>query len=660
MSSLRYKALGALVLLLVSTSKAFCEDSVDLVPAIRKANHESLKLMSASLTNDANSCVRFSFGYIQEGDAQIELSNLPQQWTTSWNKFRALSMTMKSSTVEPLFLDLKHAGITKTLVIEPLQNVRLKVVVPFENNHFHAREFGSSVGAKAWPTRLSAPKQLDSMVFRMHYPAAASELTLCSMQLLEDPVPTEILDRKAIIDKFGQWKSASWPGKVASQDDLQTLWTTERLPEVDFGYCPLGGDKRTTLRSTGFFRTDKLQGRWTLVDPHGHPFFSAGMDLAQIRNSSFGTPAAGNEFLFASLPPQGPAWIKEKDGSLVSFYVANIMKRYGVNWEEKADAHLIQRLKNWGFNSFGNWSDGKLASKNAFPYVLPLYGWYTKKMFYYPYSLPDVFSDEFQKTAEAAALEQCKKHADDASLIGWFLDNEPVWGTSFETEKSWADIVLDDPEPSATKTYLKEKLSRDPKNAAAIKEHFLYDCLEKYLTVITRAVRKADGHHLILGVRFAGAPDEDWLKLSALFDVLSVNIYTKELAPDSTQVHHWAEVSGRPVLIGEFTSGAPGRGLQGFFYGRFKAKDQAERGVAYRYFVENAAAHPDIVGTHWFQLVDDMPTGRNDGERINYGFLNVLDVPYEPLVAAARETHQRLYALMFGKEKPSQVVPRMN
>ena len=52
-------------------------------------------------------------------------------------------------------------------------------------------------------------------------------------------------------------------------------------------------------------------------------------------------------------------------------------------------------------------------------------------------------------------------------------------------------------------------------------------------------------------------------------------------------------------------------------------RDYAERGKAYRYYVENSAASPYIIGTHWFQMVDDLPTGRpGDGERLNYGFLN--------------------------------------
>ena len=63
-----------------------------------------------------------------------------------------------------------------------------------------------------------------------------------------------------------------------------------------------------------------------------------------------------------------------------------------------------------------------------------------------------------------------------------------------------------------------------------------------------------------------------------------------------------------------------------------------------------AAAHPAIIGTHWFQLVDDLPTGRpSEEERLNYGFLNVLDLPYRELVDAARETHRRIYDVKSGK-----------
>jgi len=46
--------------------------------------------------------------------------------------------------------------------------------------------------------------------------------------------------------------------------------------------------------------------------------------------------------------------------------------------------------------------------------------------------------------------------------------------------------------------------------------------------------------------------------------------------------------------------------------------------VRYRYYVENAAAHPALIGTHWFQWIDQPSTGRNDGENYNIGFLVLL------------------------------------
>ena len=48
-----------------------------------------------------------------------------------------------------------------------------------------------------------------------------------------------------------------------------------------------------------------------------------------------------------------------------------------------------------------------------------------------------------------------------------------------------------------------------------------------------------------------------------------------------------ARFSGRPILIGEFHIGVPADGLAA---GLVQAKDQAERGIAYRYYVEQALA----------------------------------------------------------------------
>jgi hypothetical protein len=108
-------------------------------------------------------------------------------------------------------------------------------------------------------------------------------------------------------------------------------------------------------------------------------------------------------------------------------------------------------------------------------------------------------------------------------------------------------------------------------------------------------------------------------------------------------------LTGLPIIIGEFHFGTPGRGLSP---GLRQTISQEERGVAYRYYVENAVAHPSLIGTHWFQWWDQPSTGRGDGENYNIGLVDVTDRPYKELIDAARETHQRLYEIHSGKIPP--------
>jgi hypothetical protein len=115
------------------------------------------------------------------------------------------------------------------------------------------------------------------------------------------------------------------------------------------------------------------------------------------------------------------------------------------------------------------------------------------------------------------------------------------------------------------------------------------------------------------------------------------------------------EVTGRPIIIGEFHFGVPERGLAA---GLVQVRDQAERGLAYRYYVEQAAAHPAFIGTSWFQWVDQPSLGRMDGENYNIGLVDVLDRPYPEMIEAMKTTHKRLQAIHAGKLAPYDVKPR--
>ena len=110
------------------------------------------------------------------------------------------------------------------------------------------------------------------------------------------------------------------------------------------------------------------------------------------------------------------------------------------------------------------------------------------------------------------------------------------------------------------------------------------------------------------------------------------------------------ERCNKPVIIGEFHFGALDRGLLGT--GLRGVATQQQRGAAYRNYVEAAAAHPAIVGTHYFQLNDQHALGRFDGECWNIGFVDVCLKPYEELGDAARVTHERIHAVMDGSTRP--------
>jgi hypothetical protein len=295
------------------------------------------------------------------------------------------------------------------------------------------------------------------------------------------------------------------------------------------------------------------------------------------------------------------------------------------------------------------------------PYVIPLEGWRTKKTFPFPWNFPDVFSKEFEDNVDAAARRQLLPLRNDPNLIGWFIGNEPQWARSFGSLTPWPDMLLADPEPSATKDKLLALLKANPAAEKQIKADFLFLCAQRYFEVIVAALRRHDPNHLVLGIRYAENPSNRWVEMSRLFDVFSVNIYSRDFAPEAANIKRFSEVSGKPVIIGEFTAAAPGRGMQGLFYWGHKVRDRAERGKAYRYYVEHSAANQHIIGTHWFQLVDDLPTGRpSDQERLNYGFINVIDLPYPELIDAARQTHKRIYPLKYGKAAPFDQKPRYN
>jgi hypothetical protein len=137
------------------------------------------------------------------------------------------------------------------------------------------------------------------------------------------------------------------------------------------------------------------------------------------------------------------------------------------------------------------------------------------------------------------------------------------------------------------------------------------------------------------------------------FDVFSMNCYKPQVP--AQEMAHISRLLDQPIMIGEWHFGALDAGLPASGIGH--VRDQAERGMAYRVYLEDAAAKPWCVGVHYFILYDQSAIGRFDGENYNIGFLDVCNRPYEALCQAARLSHEKLYAVASGQAEPYAELP---
>lgn len=579
------------------------------------------------------------------------LKDLNPELPGDWTGYNFLVFELKASSPQRFFLNVFSRDRMQQRRIHPLPNVWIRAAVPLQyfRQPNRAGHDLASVGKvprnSFWVSTGGVYGPLDAVEaigVSMETPLGKPVLEIRSVQLAREDPGSDVLDTKPVVDEFGQWMPVDWPGKVKSMAQLKKEWAAEEagLRAGDFAYSRYGGYRNTKAKATGFFRVEQVAGRWWFVDPEGHLFFSTAS--TGIGAGSGDSRLKGREDYFAALPPVDSTPMSGRRPA--GFYTWNLARRHGQGSTKWIDL-AIRRLESWGLNTIGNWSDSRLWDTHRKAYVVNLRGWGMETGYL---GMPDVYSDEFPKIVDKAAAEQCAPRKDDPWLLGYFIANEPPWPGR---ESLVVDLILDRP-PSAIQREAKAFLAAG--DTPERRKQFIYRAFDRYLEVINAAVRRHDPNHLNLGLRFGGSlPPAEMLRASKAFDVYSMNVYATAVnAKTLDEIHR---VTGRPILIGEFHFGVPERGLAA---GLVQVRDLAERGTAYRYYVEQAAAHPAFIGTSWFQWVDQPCTGRMDGENYNIGLVDVTDRPYRALIEAMKTTHRRLQQVHEGKLAPFDVQPR--
>jgi len=356
--------------------------------------------------------------------------------------------------------------------------------------------------------------------------------------------------------------------------------------------------------------------------------FGGAAHFGYSRYGGFGNTQARATGFFRVEQIDGQWWFVDPDGHLFLSTGINGTPGGGAGFgaNDEGSERTNRRLDSWGMTTGGHGRPSTVMLR--WPPGINFLG------------LPDVYSSQFAADIDAAANAQCTPHRNDPLILGYFVGNEPPWNGR---EAELCGLILAGPD-TATKSALKEFLTRG--DTPTLRRRFVLESFRKYLRIVCGAVRKYDPNHLTLGIRFGGRMSDEAMIAAQIFDVCSINVYEYE---PTKQLIRAARLSGRPILIGEFHIGVPADGLAA---GLVQAKDQTERGMAYRYYVEQAASLPWFVGAYWFEWRDEPVLGRMDGENYNIGFVDVTDRPYKELIEAAKATHARLQDVHTGKLLP--------
>ena len=567
------------------------------VPAVSSARTFGAVLQDSNPVSAVNAVKRFVFDGVSS-ELRISVTELGQQSPADLSAYSHLVMEMRMSSPQRLLLwAYTTHGPRSVSFIGFGQNAWLRASIPLQ--YFVGRDSSGNDLASAQNRRTNSSwysvwgpfgdlHSVEFIAIAMEYPLNKPVIELRNVHLSKSDEGSEFLERGPMLDSFGQWALADWPRKLKSHDQLSRELAAE---EKAFGSAAdFGYGRYGGYKST----QAKATGFFRVEQVDGRWWFVDPEGHLFLSTGINGTPGGGAGF-------------------------------GGNNAGTTAD-RTNRRLDSWGMTTGGQGRPGTAFLR-----------WPLGPTFL---GLPDVYSAKFAEDIDAAANMQCSPRRNDPLLIGYFVGNEPPWNGR---ESELCGLILGGPD-SATKAKLKDFLAES--DTPVRRREFILACFERYLDIICGAVRKYDPNHLLLGIRFGGKMSDEALIMAKIFDVCSINVYEYE---PTKQIIRAARLSGRPILIGEYHIGVPADGLAA---GLVQAKDQRERGNAYRYYVEQAASLEWFLGAYWFQWRDEPVLGRMDGENYNIGFVDVTDRPYVELIGAAKASHKRLMDVHAGKVLP--------
>ncbi|WP_338359516.1 hypothetical protein [Yeosuana marina] len=446
---------------------------------------------------------------------------------------------------------------------------------------------------------------------------------------------------------FGQEKSStSYHQVMARKNARDTVWksytakTIDKLPKFKITKDPktdiYGAWKVSPSEATGFFRVEKRDDRWWIIDPEGYPFIHKAVAVFR------------------------PGGSDNQKATLVEKYKT----------EENWVVQETKFLKEQGFNGAGAWSDVDLMRDTKEPLVYTIivnpmgsyksahrrkFGKYKQAGWQgYRFDLAMVFDPEFDEYVEKE-ISKIAKYKDDKFLLGYYTDNELPW-VDDALNRHLNLLAKDEAGYLAAKKWLDERKGKDATLADVTdedREAFTGFYFETYIKKVSEAVKKYDPNHMYLGCRFNQEKDElDNPKIFEVagkyMDIISINHYRK-WEPVQSIMKDWTQWSGKPFLITEWYTKGEDSGLPNDTGAGWNVPTQKDRGYFYQNFTIELLKSKACVGWHWFTYQDNDPTNlktdpsnRNSNKGIADGDFN----HYMPLIDNMKVLNDHTYQLI--------------
>ena len=411
--------------------------------------------------------------------------------------------------------------------------------------------------------------------------------TLCSFTIS----PAQL----SIASVYDDEEEQFYPYEARQLNDVDGYIT--RAENLEFS--EYGGWKAKRAAATGFFRVEKIDGRWWIIDPQGYYYIHKAVNSVQ---------------LFGNFTPD----------------------------------NVYELLPGFGMNGTGNWSDFEVQNSNL-KSETPL-AYCPKFSFVSTYKrtradrLPiAVFDDEFVTFCEEEA-QQFAQYKNDPQVLGYFIDNELSWTFTGGLE---SHIDVNDPSDKNYQAAVAFLGSRDVGlNNFSDEDADDYAAImaERYLSVVTKAVRAVDPNHMILGPRFNKSWNrtQEFMEAAGRYlDIVALNHYHR-WGSRTNELENIAKWTDRPLLISEFYAMEKIPDFEETGAG-WRVEDETSRALFYQHFLTAQLEKDFIVGFHWFNFQDDFKNDDNTEAQAKRGLIDIEGGAYPILQESMKYMNDRIY-----------------